>query len=100
MIMGSVNCLIGLDEREYKINHTILEKRINESDAFDIPLVLQAGDELHIHLTTPKTDLNSEDNYAFVYKAKWICCDYDMWSLLGMYDVMKQGSVDGRLRHM
>ena len=93
MVMGSVNSLIGIDEKDFEINHKMLEKRINESDAFDIPLALQAGDTLHIHITTPKADINAEDNYAFVYQEKWTRCDYDMWSLLGMYDVLKHGSV-------
>ena len=67
MVMGSVNSLIGIDEKDFEINHKILEKRINESDAFDIPLALQAGDTLHIHITTPKADINTEDNYASVF---------------------------------
>ena len=91
--MDSLNNLIGLDKKDFEINHKMLEKRINESDAFDIPLALQAGDTLHIHITTPKADINAEDNYAFVYQEKWTRCDYDMWSLLGMYFVLKHGSV-------
>ena len=92
--MGSVNSLIGLDEKDFNINHKILEKRINESDAFDITLSLQAGDVLHIHLTTTLADINAEDNYAFEFKDKWTRYDYDMWSLLGMYDVLKQGIIE------
>ena len=94
LVIGSVISLTGLDERNFKINHKILEKRINESDAFDIPLALQTGDTLHIHLTTPQTDITLEDDYAFLYKKKWRRCNYDIWSLLGMYDILKQGLVN------
>ena len=93
MVMGSFNSLIGLDEKDYNINHKILEKRINESDAFDIALSLHAGDVLHIHLTTTLADINVEDNYSFEFKDKWTRYDYDMWSLLGMYDMLKQGLI-------
>ena len=93
MVMGCVNSLLGLDRKNFEVNYRILEKRINESYAFDIPLALKAGDTLHINLTTPKTEIYAEDNYAFVYNTKWTRCDYNMWSLLGMYDVLSQGFI-------
>ncbi|MEJ6687445.1 MAG: hypothetical protein QNK70_09235 [Crocinitomicaceae bacterium] len=94
-VMGSISCLIGLDKKDFKINQKILEKRINEPDAFDIPIILQPGDELHIHLTTPRSNVFAEDDYAFVYQEKWECCDYEWFSYIGMFDVVKQGSVNG-----
>ena len=81
-------------EKDYKSNQEILEKRINEPDAFDIPIILQPGDELHIHLTTPRPNVFAEDDYAFVYQEKWERCDYEWWSHIGMFDVVKQGLVN------
>ena len=83
-----------LDPKDLIYNHQTLEKRINESDAFDIPLAPQSGDRLLIHLSTPMDDITSIDDYEFVFKEVWESCESNSLELMGMFDELSKGKVD------
>ena len=76
MVIGDTLLPSELDPKDLDAyNQKALKTRINECDAFDIPLEPQSGDRLLIHLTTPMGDITSVDDYEFVYKEIWGKCE-------------------------
>ena len=94
MIIGDTLLPSELDTKDLAYNHQTLEKRINESDAFDIPLEPQSGDRLLIHITTTRANINSIDHYEFVYQEAWKSCESNPWELMGMFDEFRKGSIN------
>ena len=94
MIIGDTLLPSELDPKDRVYNQKLLEKRINESDAFDVPLKPQSGDRLIIHLTTPMGDINSVDDYEFAYKEAWAICESNPRELMGMFDELRNGSIN------
>ena len=93
MIIGDTLLPSELDPKDLAYNHQTLKKRINESDAFDLPLESQSGDRLLIHLTTPMTNITSVDEYEFVFKEAWKSCESNSWELMGMFDALRKRKV-------
>ena len=93
MVIGVTLPASELDPKDSTYNQKALEKRINECDAFDIPLEPQSGDRLLIHLATPMGDITSVDDYEFVYKEVWGKCESNTWELIGMFDELKKGKI-------
>ena len=93
MVIGKTLLPSELDPNDLAYNQKVLETRINECNAFDIPLEPQSGDRLLIHLTTPMGDITSVDDYDFVFKVAWESCESNPWELIGMYDELKKGNI-------
>ena len=93
MVIGDTLLPSELDPNDLAYNQKVLETRINESDAFDIPFEPQSGDRLLIRLTTPMGDITSVDDYEFVYKEIWVKCESNTWELMGMFDELKKGKI-------
>lgn len=79
-------------EFDYKTNQTTLVKRINETDAFDIPLVFQDKDILEIVFNS--NDSFKRSIYGFKYnKGIWKIHEIDSFYLMGHFDEMEFGKI-------
>ena len=79
-------------ELDFETNKMILENRLNEVDAFDVPLVFKAKDQLEIVFNNH--DDEKRRFYGFKYlKGKWITDELNDFYLIGFCDEVAFGKV-------
>ena len=71
----------------FEINQSTLLIRLNEPDAFDVPLQLQTKDKLVITINCQPGEMEGLFTYAFEYKnGEWIPSDDDPFDLINNYN--------------
>ncbi|MFT5251128.1 MAG: hypothetical protein ACI87N_000099 [Flavobacteriales bacterium] len=87
--------MIDLDFVE---NQSALLKRLNESDAFDIPIVFKPKDLLEIVINnTP--DFHEAFTYSFKYnKGKWMTHETSPFDLMSHFDEEQFGKIKNALK--
>ncbi|MDD2986405.1 hypothetical protein [Flavobacterium sp.] len=79
-------------EVDFEINKIILENRLNEGDAFDMPMVFKAKDQLEIVFNNH--DDEKRRVYGFKYlKGKWKTDELDDFYLMGFCDEVAFGKI-------
>lgn len=78
---------------KYLENFATLEKRVNEDDVFDVPIVFKAKDVLKLIFNN--NDNNSKrSTYNFKYfKKQWIKTEIDVFDLMGRFDKVNFGKI-------
>jgi hypothetical protein len=70
---------------DFKANEIKLANRLNESDAFDIPIKPKAGDRMEIVINNLKS-YKERVVYSFRYKKRqWIIDEYDPFESLNLH---------------
>lgn len=78
----------------YKSNDTILCNRLNEENAFDIPIQFKEKDQFEIVFNNNETNDN-RIIHCFVYKnGKWVTTEYDTFNLMNRFDEIDTGSFE------
>ncbi len=78
---------------QYESNYTILEKRVNEFDVFDVPMVFKAKDVLELVFNN-NDDSSKRATYGFKYfKKQWIKSEVDPFDLMGRFEEVQFGKI-------
>lgn len=92
MIVGEVILPNYLLDINYEVNKVVLEKRLNEADAFDMDLSFKPKDVLEI--VCNNLDDAKRHVYSFKYKAKgWQLYEVDYFYIMGHYDEFSFGKI-------
>ena len=76
----------------YEINADLLRQRLNDNDAFDIPITFEENDQLEIVFNHLAKDTSKRVTYCFKYKeGKWQSEDYEPFELMNHYDELTFG---------
>lgn len=92
MIIGEVMLTYKLLNSNYELDYALLETRLNEADAFDVPLQSKAHDVLKIVLKNNEYYKRQEFTFTY-YKSKWIRKEADDFYLMGHYDEVQFGKL-------
>lgn len=92
MIVGEVILPNYMLDITYEVNKVVLEKRLNEADAFDMDLSFKARDVLEI--VCNNLDDAKRQVYGFKYKGKrWQLNEVDYFYIMGHYDEFSFGKL-------
>lgn len=92
VLVGEPIFLPHLITLNYEANKITLLKRINEADAFDIPIVFKNQDVLEVVLEN--TNENKRVVFGFKYRnAKWNNYEIDSFYLEGHFDEKEFGKI-------
>lgn len=76
----------------FKANHVILEKRLNETSAFDVPIIFKAKDQLEVVFNS--SDYYKREIYGFKFlKGKWTTHKTDTFNLMSHFDEIQFGKI-------
>jgi hypothetical protein len=85
-----------LNDMNYNINMQTLATRLNEPDAFDIPLTFKEKDQFEIVLNNLSKDEYRILTYCFIFKkGLWVKETYDSFRLMNKYDEYAFGKMKG-----
>lgn len=77
-----------LRDPEFFFNQGILQKRLNEKDAFDFPVKFRNKDKFTLYLRYKDEDYS----YSFIFKnGKWKSADEDPFDTMNHYEELKAG---------
>ena len=80
----------------YETNKSILEKRLNEKDAFDFHTDFKENDHLEICLNNHCSEKEERGSYCFKFKkGKWVFVEYDYFDLISRFDDEQFGKLKG-----
>jgi hypothetical protein len=98
MYMGMPTMPTSMSDFNYKENQATLLVRLNESDAFDVPMHFKEKDILEIVINnTP--DIYEPFIYSFRYnKGKWLTEETDPFEIMNHFDEEKNGKIKNALK--
>lgn len=80
---------------EYKANQELLQNRLNEGGAFDVPIAFKAADILEV--VFHNHDDLKRTTYGFQFsKKQWKKSEIDCFDLMGRFDEVGFGKLSGR----
>jgi hypothetical protein len=86
-ILGDPIMPTSMRDPNFEINQSTLLVRLNEPDAFDVPLQSQTKDKLVITINCQSGEMDNLFTYAFAYKnGKWITSKDDPFDLINNYN--------------
>jgi hypothetical protein len=92
MIVGDVILPNEWLDINYEVNKVVLEKRLNEADAFDVNLSFKPKDVLEI--VCHNLDSDKRLVYGFKFKGnRWQFYEIDDFYIMGHYDVFSFGKM-------
>ena len=94
MIVGEVILPNYFTDLNYEDNKLILEKRLNEGDAYDVNLSFKPKDVLEI--VCHNLDQDKRLVYGFEFKGnRWQCYEIDNFYIKSHYDALHFGKMKG-----
>lgn len=91
-IMGSLAFPAYKYEPEYEINRETFLMRLNEEDAFDVPIDFHEKDRIDISIETTVNGQPEQAFYCYKYhNGKWEGQEYDPFELENHFDELKKG---------
>jgi len=92
MLIGEPIMPYEWKDLDFEDNKILLENRLNEGDAFDVPLVFKAKDQLEVVFNND--DYYKKVVYGFKYvKGKWRIFETDDFYLMGFCDEVAFGKL-------
>jgi hypothetical protein len=74
-------------DSNFIMNSLTLQKRLNEPDAFDIPIKFKAKDQLEIVFNNLSKDFDKRLTYCFIFKkGQWVKTEHAAFELMNRYD--------------
>lgn len=88
-----------LSDRNFAENEEALLKRLNESDAFDVPIQFQSKDQMEIVINNNNASIYGTFTYSFVLKKnKWVAIETDPFFIMNNFDEEKAGKIKNALK--
>ncbi|NRT14900.1 hypothetical protein HNP99_001244 [Flavobacterium sp. 28A] len=98
MCMGTPMIPTAMIDSNFKLNKTTLLNRVNEIDAFDIPLEFQNKDLLEIVINNNVTGID-RFTYSFTFtKDKWKAIGEDPFEIMNNYEEEQSGKIKSALK--
>ena len=86
-VLGSPILPTSMRDLNFEINQSTLLARLNEPDAFDVPLQLKTDDRLVVTINCQSDEVENPFTYAFDYKnGEWITSTDDPFDLINNYN--------------
>jgi len=86
-VLGSPILPTSMRDLNFEINQSTLLARLNEPDAFDLPLQLKTDDRLVVTINCQSDEVENPFTYAFDYKnGEWITSTDDPFDLINNYN--------------
>ncbi len=83
-------------DANFFVNTQTLVNRLNESDAFDMPIKFKAKDQFEIVINNLSKDQFQRLTYCFIYKkGAWVQETYDVFELMNQYEEFMFGKMKG-----
>lgn len=98
MCLGETYFPTSMRDTNFKVNKTTVLNRINESDAFDIPLELKPKDLLEIVINN---NVKGIDPFTYIFKyikGKWKAIGEDPFEIMNNYDEEQTGKIKAALK--
>jgi hypothetical protein len=91
--------ILSMIDINCKVNKTVLLDRINEVDAFDVPLSLQNKDILEIVINNNNAMGIDSFTYTFKFvKDKWKAVENDVFKIMNDYEEEQSGKIKSALK--
>lgn len=99
MCMGEPMMPTYMSDMNFAQNEAALVKRLNEPDAFDIPIVFQSKDQLEIVINNNNASISGTFTYSFEFKKnKWNAIETDPFNIMNHFDEEKSGKIKNALK--
>ena len=80
----------------FELNIQTLTTRLNETDAFDLPVKFKAKDQFEIVLNNLSKNHGERLTYCFIFKkGKWVKESQDVFELMNKYEEFAFGKIKG-----
>ncbi len=97
--MGSPMMPTSMIDLNFELNKSTLLARVNEPDAFDVPLQLKPKDLLEIVINNHSSNFEERLNYTFEYeKGKWIAVEPDPFKIMNEFDEEQFGKLKNAVK--
>lgn len=97
LCMGMPMMPTSIRDLSFEENQSILLNRLNEADAFDIPLKFKAKDLLEIVINNNTIDFDATFTYSFKFKkGKWVAEETD--PVMNHFDEEESGKIKTALK--
>ena len=99
MCMGEPMMPTYMSDMNFAENEAALVNRLNEPDAFDIPINFQSKDQLEIVINNNNASIYGTFTYSFEFKKnKWSAIETDPFNIMNHYDEEKSGKIKNALK--
>ncbi len=99
MCMGEPMMPTYMSDMNFAENEAALVMRLNEPDAFDIPIQFQSKDQLEIVINNNNSSIYGTFTYSFEFKKnKWKAIETDPFNIMNHYDEEKSGKIKNALK--
>lgn len=97
--MGEPMMPTSMRDLSFEDNQTTLLNRLNEPDAFDVPLKFKAKDLLEIVINNNASDFDKIFTYTFKFKkGKWVSEETDPFEIMNDFDEENSGKIKSALK--
>lgn len=99
MCMGEPMMPTYMSDLNFVENEAALVKRLNEPDAFDVPIEFKPKDQLEIVINNNASDFQETFTYSFKFKKnKWVAIESDPFDIMNHFDEEKSGKIKNALK--
>ncbi len=99
MCVGEPMMPTYMSDMNFEENQSALEKRLNEPDAFDVPIIFQSKDQLEIVINNNNSSFSGIFTFTFEFKKnKWVAIETDPFYLMNHYNEKKSGKIKNALK--
>lgn len=99
LIIGEPMMPTYMSDMNFAENEAALVKRLNEPDAFDVPIKFQSKDQLEIVINNNNSSIYGTFTYSFEFKKnKWVPIETSPFDLMNHYDEEKCGKIKNALK--
>lgn len=97
--MGEPMMPTSMLDSSFEENQNTLLNRLNEPDAFDVPLTFKAKDLLEIVINNNAPNFHEPFTYSFKFKnGKWVAEESDAFEVMNHFDEENSGKIKSALR--
>lgn len=99
MCMGEPMMPTYMSDLNFAENEAALVKRLNEPDAFDVPIKFQPKDQLEIVINNNNSSIYGTFTYSFEFKKnKWVAIETDPFDIMNHFEEVKAGKIKNALK--
>jgi curved DNA-binding protein CbpA len=99
MCVGEPMMPTYMSDLNFSENEAALVKRLNEPDAFDVPIKFQSKDQLEIVINNNNSSIYGTFTYSFEFKKnKWVAIETDPFNIMNHFEEEKAGKIKNALK--
>ncbi len=97
--MGTSMMPTSMRDLSFEENQTTLLNRLNEPDAFDVPMKFKAKDLLEVVINNNASDFDKTFTYTFKFKkGKWVAEETDPFDIMNHFDEENSGKIKSAVK--